>query len=59
MLGKQTTPDYWDGGVEAVRALTRTYDLDSRVHGEAGVVGGLDSVRLLVKLEHLVGVPAV
>lgn len=32
---------------------------DSRVHGEAGVVGGLDAVRLLVELEHLVGVPAV
>ena len=32
---------------------------DSRIHGEAGVVGGLDAVRLLVELEHLVGVPAV
>lgn len=59
MLGKQITSGYRDGRVEAVHALTRTYDLDSRVHGEAGVVGGLDSVRLLVKLEHLVGVPAV
>lgn len=59
MLGKQVTPDYQDVREEAVHALTRTYDLDSRVHGEAGVVGGLDAVRLLVKLEHLVSVPAV
>ena len=33
--------------------------VNSRVHGEAGVVGGLDAVRLLVGLEHLAGVPAV
>lgn len=30
-----------------------------RVHGEARVVGRLHAIRFLVKLEHLVGVPAV
>lgn len=32
---------------------------DLRVHGEAGVIGGFDTVRLLVKLKHLIGIPAV
>ena len=32
---------------------------DSRVHGEARVVGGCDAILRLVVAEHLVGVPAV
>ena len=31
----------------------------SRVHGEAGIVGGRDAIRLLVKLEHFAGIPAI
>ena len=31
----------------------------SRVHGEAGIVGGRDAICLLVKLEHFAGIPAI